>query len=114
MTKYSRTSTGKYPVSGRTYEMLIGTRAQVWHGTAYKTVGGLTKSSLMYNKYGRIVSRRKHATAKRENRLKKAGWVPIGKGKFGSVFVGDKSKSSKKSSKGRTRRASSRKSRRSH
>jgi hypothetical protein len=65
------------------------------HGTAYKTVGGLTKSSLMYNKYGRIVSRRKHATAKRENRLKKAGWVPIGKGKFGSVFVGGKSKSSK-------------------
>jgi hypothetical protein len=62
------------------------------HGTAYKTVGGLTKSHLMYNKYGRIVSRRKHATAKRENRLKKAGWVPIGKGKFGSVFIGDKNK----------------------
>ena len=65
MTKYSRTSTGKYSVSGKTYEMLIGTRAQVWHGTAYKTTGGLTKSDLMQNKAGRIVSRAKHNTAKK-------------------------------------------------
>ena len=101
MTKFSRTSTGKYSVAGKTYETLIGSRAQVWHGTAYKTVGGLTKKHLMYNKYGRIVSRRKHATAKRENRLKKAGWVPIGKGKFGSVFVGDKKTRSKKTRKSR-------------
>jgi hypothetical protein len=78
------------------------------HGTAYKTVGGLTKSHLMYNKYGRIVSRRKHATAKRENRLKKAGWVPIGKGKFGSVFVGDKGK------KTRSKKSSRRKSHKKH
>lgn len=94
---------GAYHISGHSYSVVRGSRPQVMHGTAYKTVGGLTKSSLMYNKYGRIVSRRKHATAKRENRLKKAGWVPIGKGKFGSVFVGDKSKSSKKSRKGHSR-----------
>ena len=85
-------SDGMYHLAGHTYSMIRGARSQVMHGTAYKTVGGLTKKHLMYNKYGRIVSRRKHATAKRENRLKKAGWVPIGKGKFGSVFVGDKSK----------------------
>ena len=36
MTKFSRTSTGKYSVSGKTFDVLIGTRAQVWHGTAYK------------------------------------------------------------------------------
>lgn len=83
---------GMYHLAGHTYSVIRGARSQVMHGTAYKTVGGLTKKHLMYNKYGRIVSRRKHATAKRENRLKKAGWVPIGKGKFGSVFVGDKSK----------------------
>jgi hypothetical protein len=104
---------GLYHISGHSYSVVRGSRPQVMHGTAYKTVGGLTKSSLMYNKYGRIVSRRKHATAKRENRLKKAGWVPIGKGKFGSVFIGDKSKSSKKRST-RRRHHSSRKSRRSH
>ncbi len=90
-------SDGMYHLAGHTYSVIRGSRSQVMHGTAYKTVGGLTKKHLMYNKYGRIVSRRKHATAKRENRLKKAGWVPIGKGKFGSVFVGDKKTRSKKS-----------------
>ena len=92
---------GMYHLAGHTYSMIRGARSQVMHGTAYKTVGGLTKSHLMYNKYGRIVSRRKHATAKRENRLKKAGWVPIGKGKFGSVFVGDKSKKTRSKKSGR-------------
>jgi hypothetical protein len=87
MTKYSRTSTGKYSVSGRTYEVLIGTRAQVWHGTAYKTTGGLCKSDLMQNKAGRIVSRAKHNTAKREKRLVKAGFLTK-KGHFGFIKNG--------------------------
>ena len=42
----------------------IGSRAQVMHGTAEKTSGGLTKSDLKYNKYGRIVSRKKSANMK--------------------------------------------------
>lgn len=87
MTKYSRTSTGKYSVSGRTYEVLIGTRAQVWHGTAYKTTGGLCKSDLMQNKAGRIVSKAKHHTAKREKRLVKAGFLTK-KGHFGFIKNG--------------------------
>ena len=87
MTKYSRTSSGKYSVSGKTYEMLIGTRAQVWHGTAYKTTGGLTKGDLMQNKAGRIVSRAKHNTAKREKRLVKAGFLTK-KGHFGFIKNG--------------------------
>ena len=87
MTKYSRTSTGKYSVSGRTYDMLIGTRAQVWHSTAYKTTGGLTKSDLMQNKAGRIVSKAKHNTAKREKRLVKAGFLTK-KGHFGFIKNG--------------------------
>ena len=87
MTKYSRTSSGKYSVSGKTYEMLIGTRAQVWHGTAYKTTGGLTKGDLMQNKAGRIVSRAKHNTAKKEKRLVKAGYLTK-KGHFGFIKDG--------------------------
>ena len=58
MTKHSRTSSGKYSVAGKIHDMLIGTRAQVWHGTCKKTAGGLTKSHLMMNKHGRIVSRK--------------------------------------------------------
>ncbi len=64
----------------------IGTRAQVWHGTAKKTSGGLTKSDLMMNKAGRIVSRAKHFTAKKEMRLLKHGYGTK-KGKFGFVKV---------------------------
>jgi hypothetical protein len=52
-----------------------GTRAQVWHGTAKKTSGGLTKKNLMMNKHGRIVSRRKHAVGKKSiKRLEKLGY----------------------------------------
>lgn len=40
-----------------------GTRAQVMHGTARKTKGGLTKADLKYNKDGRIVSRVKSRSA---------------------------------------------------
>ena len=84
MTKFSRTSTAKYSVHGKTFEQLIGTRAQVGHGTAYKTTGGLSKGDLIQKKHGRIVSKAKHATAKREQRLVKAGFGTK-KGKFGFV-----------------------------
>jgi hypothetical protein len=89
MTKFSRTANGRYSVSGHTYDSLIGTRAQVWHGTAYKTSGGLTKTHLMKNKSGRIVSRSKHITAKKEKRLVKAGFLTK-KGHFGFVKKGSK------------------------
>ena len=41
------------------FEKTFGSRAEVWHGTAKKTSGGLEKSKLMKNKHGRIVSRLK-------------------------------------------------------
>jgi hypothetical protein len=78
------------------FEILIGTRAQVWHGTAYKTSGGLTKSDLLQNKSGRIVSKAKHSSAKRENRLVKAGYGTK-KGKFGFVLLGKKGSKGKRS-----------------
>jgi len=95
MTKFTRTSNGKYMVSGKSFENLIGTRAQVWHGTAFKTSGGLTKNDLMQNKSGRIVSKAKHNTAKREQRLVKAGYLTR-KGHFGFVKKGSKSRRSSK------------------
>ena len=75
----------------------VGSRAEVFHGTAKHTSGGLEKKDLLQNKHGRIVSRRKHNTAKKENRLKKHGYTAK-KGKFGAVRLdGKKMKSSRKS-----------------
>ena len=78
-----------------TFEQTTGTRAQVWHGTAKKTSGGLTKSALMMNKHGRIVSRKKHNTAKKEKRLVKAGFFTK-KGHFGFIKKGSKRHRSRK------------------
>jgi hypothetical protein len=78
--------------------LTVGTRAQVFHGTAKHTSGGLQKSDLMQNKSGRIVSRKKHASAKREMRLLKHGFGTK-KGKFGVVKMA-KGKKSRKHRKG--------------
>lgn len=66
----------------------IGSRRQVWNGTAKRTSGGLTKSDLMMS-HGRIVSKSKHFSAKKEMRLLKYGYGTQ-KGKFGYVKVGTK------------------------
>jgi len=42
----------------------VGSRAKVMHGGAEMTAGGLTKDHLMYNKAGRIVSKKKSHTMK--------------------------------------------------
>jgi hypothetical protein len=94
MTRFTKSSSGQYIVSGNSYEVLIGTRAQVWHGTAFKTSGGLTKSALFQNKAGRIVSRKKHATAKKDKRLIKAGYGTK-KGTFGYVKLNKTAKNRK-------------------
>ena len=103
MTKFSRTSTGKYSVSGKTFDVLIGTRAQVWHGTAYKTTGGLTKSNIMKNKAGRIVSKSKHMSAKKDKRLVKAGFLTK-KGQFGFIKNGKSMKKGRSRSRSRKMR----------
>jgi hypothetical protein len=72
-------------------ERTFGSRAEVFHGNAKKTTGGLTKKDLMKNKHGEIVSRKKHVTAKREKRLEKYGYFAK-KGKFGFVKKEKKSK----------------------
>ena len=66
----------------------IGSRRQVWNGTAKRTSGGLTKTDLMMS-HGRIVSKSKHFSAKKEMRLLKHGYGTK-KGKFGFVKIGTK------------------------
>jgi hypothetical protein len=56
---------------GSARKRMIGSRAEVMHGTAHHTSGGLTKKDLKYNKAGRIVSVKKSKTAKKKGTLKK-------------------------------------------
>ena len=81
--------------AGRTYKNLVGTRAEVWHGTAFKTSYGKTKSeggdaltrvNLMKNKHGRIVSKEKAGKKKQLlKQLRDAGYTTK-KGKFGAIL----------------------------
>jgi len=87
--------THEYKIDGKSYPELFGSRKKVWMNGAYKTSGDLTKKDLMMNKWGRIVSAKKHKTAKKENRLRKYGYYAE-KGKFGYV---------KRTSKRRTKNA---------
>jgi len=85
MKKHMKGSDGKYHINGQSYDMLVGSRAQVFHGTAYKTSGGLTKSGLKKNKHGNIVSKAKSAKgAEMLKRLTNKGYFTR-KGKFGYV-----------------------------
>lgn len=91
--RIQKQSDGMYHAGGNTFEELIGTRAKVFHGTAYKTAGGLTKQDLEQNKKtGRIVSKRKAAEARKTRRLEKAGYKPV-KGKFVVMRKSSKKKS---------------------
>jgi hypothetical protein len=57
--------------------LTVGSKSQVYHGTAKHTSGGLTKKDLMKTKKGRIVSRKKHAAGKKAiQRLFKLGYKP--------------------------------------
>jgi len=109
--KHMRGDDGLYHINGKKYEVYKGSRAQVWHGTAYKTKGLLKKDDFLMNKHGRIVSKKKHGTAKREKRLQKHGYFTQ-KGKFGWVKRNGKSSRSKsrksKGRKGRGKRKGSR------
>ena len=93
--------------SGHTYKNLVGTRAEVMHGTAYKTGYGkvkseggnsLTKTNLKYNKNGRIVSKTKSAKGPALlKQLRDAGYTTK-KGKFGAVKTAKNGRRVKRSS----------------
>jgi len=86
MTRHTKNSSGKYVINKREYDQLNGSRAQVWHRTAYKTNGGLRKENLFKNKHGNIVSLRKYKLGKTKGlkRLRNAGYFTK-KGHFGAI-----------------------------
>ena len=104
-----RAEGGGYIIKGTHYEKCVGSRAEVAHGTAYKTSGGLVKSNLKKNKHGSWVSLKLSKRAKKERRLEKAGYFTQ-KGKFGFVKrdVGGKKTRRRKHSKKHHRRRSTR------
>jgi len=64
------------------YKLNVGTKAQVFHGTAGRTAGGLKKNDLMKTDKGRIVSKKAHAAGLVAiKRLRNAGYVAK-KGEF--------------------------------
>lgn len=76
-----------------------GSKAQVFHGTARRTPGGLTKKDLMKS-HGRIISRKKHFAGKKSiKHLFALGFRPK-KGKFTLMR-----KSMAKAPKSKTRKA---------
>jgi len=88
--------------------MRVGSRRQVWNGTAKETPGGLKKKDLFQDKYGRLKSRRASRKAKRNQNLKRAGWV-VQKGKFGAVRKSEVTKKTKKTKKRKSSKRSSKK-----
>ena len=64
-------------MAGTRKVLASGSKAQVWHGSAKHTSGGLTRKDLMKTKKGRIVSRRKHTIGlRRIKTLHKQGYKP--------------------------------------
>ena len=81
----------------------VGSRCQVWNGTAKKTSGGLTKKDL-FKKKGRIRSKKASRKAKQNKNLANAGWT-VQKGKFGAVKKEDKPKRQSKKRKSNKRKS---------
>ena len=112
--RHSKGSDGKYHINGKKFDQLVGSRAQVFHGSAYKTSSSaakpkgdaLTKKHLKQNKHGRIVSAQKSAKGPMMlKRLHNKGYFTR-KGHFGAVKKTAKGRKSRKhkSRKPKTRR----------
>ena len=67
--RQDRAADGFFHRDGQLFELLEGTRTDVWQGKAYKTSGGLIKKDLLINKNGKIVSKCKYIDAIRNNNL---------------------------------------------
>jgi hypothetical protein len=88
----------------------IGSRAQVYHGTAKHTSGGLEKKDLFQTSSGHIVSRKKHFSNKNSNNLTRNGYRMTLKGEgFGFHKIGESLKKMRRGRKGKSRRGKSRK-----
>ena len=69
MKKPLKQKDGFYHVGDNLYTKLFGSRQEVWDGVSYKTTGGLTKSDLIVNHKGKIISLCKSVTEKNYKRL---------------------------------------------
>ena len=67
--RQDRAADGFFHREGQLYELLEGTRNDVWQGKAYKTSGGLIKKDLLINKDGNIVSKCKYIDGIMNNKL---------------------------------------------
>tara|TARA_Y100000768_G_scaffold268363_1_gene205108 strand:+ start:7889 stop:8206 length:318 start_codon:yes stop_codon:yes gene_type:complete len=101
--RHKKHADGTFHIHGKRYRTVRGSRAQVMHGNAYKTVGDLKKDDMKYNKTGKIVSRRKSERAKKEKRLQEHGYFTE-KGKFGAVRKEPKTAKRSKKHKNKTRK----------
>jgi hypothetical protein len=68
---HTKSNDGLYHIDGNTYEILRGTREEVWNGKSYLTTGGVPKSGLIVNKSGKIVSKVKSVEGLKINRFGK-------------------------------------------
>lgn len=101
------------------YKQCVGSKRQVWHGTAKQTPGGVTKGKLSKKSDGRIVFRSKSLSAAKSNNLGLGVRIFSKKGHFGPLTKSGKkytkqARASRRSSRRfRARRSRSRRSRRS-
>ena len=81
----------------------VGSKAQVFHGTAKRTSGGLVKADLMKTDKGRIVSKKAHAAGLVAiKRLRNAGFIAK-KGEFTLFKKGSRKAKSPAKSQRKTR-----------
>lgn len=71
---------------GRKLKQRVGSRAQVMHGSAKQTGGGLKKNDLKYNKWGKIVSKKASKAGKKNYKYLVNAGYKAKKGQFGSGF----------------------------
>ena len=91
-----KSADGLYHVGGKMHQMVRGSRAQVWHGTALKTEGGLKKEDLVKNSRGEIVSKKKHNQSKKNSNLTLSGKYKLATKKTGFGPNVSKTRKSKK------------------
>ena len=87
MKRPHRSTDGHYHIDGKKFKELFGSRIQVWNGTAYKTECNLTRKNLMMNKHNRIVSAKKHKTAKKEKRLENKDIIFFSPKNIGNRYI---------------------------
>ena len=68
------------------FKQCVGSKIQVYHGTAEKTSGGVKRSGITKKPDGRLVFAAKSAAARKSNNLVKSGYGSI-KGRFGAIDI---------------------------